>query len=105
MGNRAIITTKENYENNGVGIYVHWNGSKESVQKWLDICAEKHYRKPEDDSYGFAWLIYEIAKYFDEIGNSGLSVGIDKVHNFGIEDNGIWIIEDWKIVDNKKYKI
>ena len=31
MGNRAVITTKENFENNGVGIYVHWNGDIESI--------------------------------------------------------------------------
>lgn len=26
MGNRAVITTEENFENNGIGIYLHWNG-------------------------------------------------------------------------------
>lgn len=99
MGNRAVITTKENFDTNGIGIYVHWNGGKESVQKWLDICKKKGYRKPEDDCYGWAYLVREIANYFD----SGISVGIDRVDRLDCNnyDNGVWFIEDWKIVGGR----
>lgn len=24
MGNRAVITTLQNYNNNGIGVYLHW---------------------------------------------------------------------------------
>ena len=27
MGNRAVITTRENWRHCGVGIYLHWNGN------------------------------------------------------------------------------
>ena len=35
MGNRAVITTKENMDNNGIGIYLHWNGGRDSVRAFL----------------------------------------------------------------------
>lgn len=95
MSNNAIITTEENYNNDGVGIYVHWNG--DDIQYWLDQCNIKCYRKPEDDSYGWAYLVSEIANYF----GNGLSVGIDKLSNLpNMLDNGIYIIKDWKVVRN-----
>lgn len=31
MSNSAYITTKENYENGGIAVYVHWNGGRDSV--------------------------------------------------------------------------
>ena len=36
MGNRAVITTKENMYNNGVAIYLHWNGGRDSVEAFLE---------------------------------------------------------------------
>ena len=47
MGNRAVITTKENFENNGIGIYLHWNGGRDSVEGFLEYCRRKGYRSPE----------------------------------------------------------
>ena len=32
MGNRAVITTRENFDNNGVGVYLHWNGSSKDTE-------------------------------------------------------------------------
>ena len=99
MGNRAVITTKDNFFNNGIGIYVHWKGDRESVQRWLDLCSYKGYRKPEDDPYGWAYLCKEIADYF----NDGMSVGMGVVSQLDCNnwDNGTWFIKDWKIVGNR----
>ena len=96
MGNKAVITTRENYKHNGVGIYVHWGGDAKNVQRWLDTCKRRGYRKPEEDCYGWAWLI----KVITEDCAPGLSVGVDRVDNLDCNngDNGVWLIEDWKIV-------
>lgn len=101
MGNRAVICTKENFENNGVGVYVHWNGGYDSVSAFLKYCELKGYRSPDTDCYGFARLCQVIGNFF----GGGLSVGIDTIDKLDCEnwDNGTYIIEGWKIVDRKHF--
>ena len=102
MGNRAVITTKENFENNGIGIYLHWHGGRDSVEGFLEYCKRKGYRSPEQDSYGWACLITVIGNYF----GTGLSVGVNTVDNLDCDnwDNGVYIIENWEIVDRKYFE-
>lgn len=39
MGNRAVITTERNLlSNSGLGVYLHWNGVRDSVQGFLEYC-------------------------------------------------------------------
>lgn len=99
MGNRAVITSKENFENNGIGIYVHWNGGRDSIEAFLTYCKIKGYRPPDMDNYGWARLCQTICNYFED----GLSVGIDTIKNLDCDngDNGVYIIEGWEIVDRK----
>lgn len=101
MGNRAIIQTRESYENEGIGIYLHWNGGYDSVSAFLKYCELKGYRAPDKDSYGWARLCQVISNYF----GGGLSIGIDNFSKDAGEwqDNGTYIIEGWKIVDRKFY--
>lgn len=96
MGNRAVITTRENFDNNGVGVYVHWNGGRDSVEAFLTYCKRKGYRSPDQDCYGWARLCQVIGNFF---GGEG-SVGIDTVDRLDCDnyDNGVYIIEGWKIV-------
>lgn len=102
MGNTAIITTRANFNKGiGIGIYLHYNGGRDSVEGFLKYCELKHYRKPEDDCYGWLRLCQVIGNF---IGGS-LSAGID-VMDFTHDpctDNGIYIIEDWKVVDRKYF--
>lgn len=100
MGNRAVITTKKNFENDGVGIYLHWNGGRDSVEAFLAYCRMKGFRSPEEDCYGWAGLCNVISNFF---GGDGLSIGIDRVSELDMDnyDNGVYIIEDWRIVDRK----
>lgn len=97
MGNRAVITTKENWDNDGVGVYLHWNGGRDSVEAFLKYCELKGYRKPTDDCYGWAYLCGVLTNYFGD----GLSCGIDVLHNLDCDngDNGMYIIDGWEIVD------
>ena len=96
MGNRAVITTRENFDNNGVGVYVHWNGGRDSVEAFLTYCKRKGYRSPDQDCYGWARLCQVIGNFF----GGDASVGIDTVDRLDCDnyDNGVYIIEDWKIV-------
>ena len=96
MGNRAVITTKENYENDGVGIYLHWNGGRDSVRAFLAFCEARGYRAPSEDSYGWAYLATTIGNFFRD----GLSLGVDRVSNLDCNnyDNGVYLIDGWEIV-------
>jgi hypothetical protein len=92
MGNRAVITTK----NKDMGIYLHWNGGRDSVEAFLKYADLQGFRRPEGDCYGWARLAQVIANTF----KSGLSVGVDRYERLDTDnwDNGVYIIEDWKIV-------
>lgn len=95
MGNRAVITTKAM----DIGVYLHWNGGRDSVEAFLRYCKEKGYRPPETDCYGWARLCQVIGNFF---GGSN-SIGIDKVERLNCNngDNGMYIIENWEIVGRK----
>lgn len=102
MGNRAVITNKTEFNRGiGMGIYLHWNGGRDSIEGFLKYCEMKGFRGfGEDDSYAFARLTQVIANFF----GGGLSVGVDTFNymNDNFEDNGVYIVGDgWKIVDRK----
>ena len=92
MGNRAVISTSTSPE--AIGIYLHWNGGRDSVEAFLKYCELKRYR-PDD----LARLAQVIGNYF----GGTCSIEIDKNHNLDCDnwDNGMYIIKDWKIVDRK----
>ena len=96
MGNRAVITTKENMDNNGIGVYLHWNGGRDSVRAFLKYCELKGYRAPSEDNYGWARLCQVIGNFF----GGGTSLGIDTVNHLDCNnyDNGVYLIEGWEIV-------
>lgn len=102
MGNRAVITTRENFENNGVGVYLHWNGGRDSVEAFLKYAELKGYRPPDEDCYGWARLCQVIGNFF----GGGYSIGIDTVDKLDTDngDNGTYIIENWKIVGREYFE-
>lgn len=97
MGNRAVITTRKR----DLGLYLHWNGGSDSVEAFLRYCELRGFRCPEKDDYGWARLCQVVANF---MGGNGLSVGIlpyttdEKMVSYG-DDNGVYVIEGWKIVD------
>lgn len=97
MGNRAVITTRENWANDGVGIYLHWNGGRDSVEAFLKYCELKGYRSPSEDCYGWARLCQVIGNFF----GGTTSIGINTLWKLDCDnyDNGVYIIEGWEIVD------
>ena len=100
MGNRAVITSKEYLTNpDTIGVYLHWNGGRDSVQAFLLYCKAKGYRPPDEDCYGWARLCQVVGNYF----GGGLSIGIDACSRLDCDnwDNGVYIVKSWEIVGRK----
>ena len=102
MGNRAIILNKNDMLADGkinpnqIGVYLHWNGGRDSVSAFLKYCKLKGYRSPSTDCYGWACLCNVISNFFGD----GMSLGIDIASRLGCKkyDNGVYIIDRWEIV-------
>lgn len=95
MGNRAVIST----EDKQIGVYLHWNGGRDSVEAFLTYCKLKGYRPPEQDNYGWARLCQVIGNFF---GGTN-SLGIDKFEKLDYDNwnNGTYIIKNWEIIDRQ----
>lgn len=98
MGNRAIIKA----EGGHIGLYLHWNGGRDSVEAFLKYCELRGFRSPEVDGYGWARLAQVIGNFF----GGGLSLGIvetgsDEDGKFC--DNGAYVIRDWKIIGRENF--
>jgi len=98
MGNRAVITASKSPFAAGscdTGIYLHWNGGRDSIEAFLAYCKLQGFREPPD-SYGLARLVQVIANFF----GGGLSIGVDKCCNLDCDnwDNGLYQIKGWEIV-------
>lgn len=99
MGNCAIITTPERK----VGLYLHWNGGRDTVEPLLRYCELQGYRAPNHDTYGWARLCQVVGNFF----GGSTSVGIGRYTTDGQMDpgdNGIYVIDGWKIVERLRAK-
>lgn len=92
MGNMAVITTPDKR----LGIYLHWNGGRDSVEAFLAYCEMQGYRPPSCDCYGWARMAQVIGNFF----GGSLSVGIDEYERLDRDngDNGVYIVDGWDIV-------
>ena len=97
MGNRAVIgfvNDKNEYDTNSVGIYLHWNGGRDSVEGFLKAAKDYGLRS---GSYGLARLTQIICNCFP----GTLSVGVDQLKNLDCDnyDNGLyWVDKNFNIV-------
>jgi len=97
MGNRAVIAfvnDKGKQDKNSVGIYLHWNGGRDSVEGFLQAAKDYGLRS---GSYGVARLTQIIA---NGLGGT-LSLGVDQVKNLDCDnwDNGVyWVDKEFNIV-------
>lgn len=105
MGNRAVITIKpdgtKDYSNQ-IGIYLHWNGGRDSIEAFLKYCELKSYRSPSEDNYGMARLTQVIANFL----GGTTSIGVDIAKNLDCDnmDNGVYLVKGWEIVDRDHFK-
>ena len=95
MGNRAVITDN----NQRVGIYLHWNGGRDSVEAFLKYCELRKFRT---NDYGMARLTQVIANFM----GGGLSVGVGPLDELDTDnyDNGTYVIDNWKIIDRLHFE-
>lgn len=99
MGNRAVITTAP-FDENDVGIYVHWNGGRASIEGFLLAAKELGYRNMTSDrGYGLARLAQAIGLFFGADQDTNIGVGrVDKLDTNNY-DNGTYLIGgNWEIV-------
>jgi len=100
MGNRAVIAfvnDKGEQDKNSVGIYLHWNGGRDSVEGFLQTAKDYGLRS---GNYGVARLTQIIA---NGIGGT-LSLGVDMLKNLDCDnyDNGVyWVDQNFDIVDRE----
>lgn len=104
MGNRAVVTTKTaaGFCEDAMGLYVHWNGGRDSITAFLKYCEMQGYKSPEIDSQSWQRMQQVILNY-----NEGLStVTVDICKNLDCDnmDNGVYMIENWQIVGRKFMK-
>ena len=99
MGNRAVITwgTAENYQTK-VGVYLHWNGGKTSVESFLNYCRLKGYPEPDKNSYGLARFIQVVTNFFG--GSLSVDVGLCVYLDCNNHDNGLYLCKGWEHVDH-----
>ena len=98
MGNRAVITTPEKR----LGLYLHWNGGRDSVEGFLLYCKMKeHTELTVDSTYGFARLAQVVGNFF----GGSISVGVGTVDMLDCDNgnNGTYIVEGWAIVGREHF--
>ena len=100
MGNRAVLQFGKN-PNNSLGIYLHWNGGRASVQGFLNAVNQIPEYRGQSKDYKTARLIQLIGLFF----SGGYSVGVDIANNLDRDnwDNGTYIIDEDK--ENKDLAI
>ena len=93
MGNRAVITNKAWDD---IGIYLHWNGGRNSIEQFLAYAKHHDIR---DDDYGLARLVQIIGNFM----GGTMSVGVGRLgkQDCNNYDNGTYWIKDWEIVDRE----
>lgn len=96
MGNRAVITDKTKK----IGVYLHYNGGRDSVEPMLAFCKLKGYRAPNNDrDYAYSRLCQIVGNFFG--GTCSLGVGLYKELDTNNGNNGVYIIDDWDIVNRE----
>lgn len=100
MGNRAVLTIFINEKpetSEALGIYVHWNGGRDSIQAFLTYCELQGYKgfNADSDENAIAKLYAVIHNFF-----GGESVYLAPTSKLDCDnfDNGVYLIEDWEIV-------
>lgn len=89
MGNRAVIAIGSKQEAK-FGIYLHWNGGRDSVEAFLEATRHLMKSRGPDAQYGAARLVQVIGNFM----GGCLSVGLDSLDNLDTDngDNGTYYV-------------
>jgi len=94
MGNRAVLTF-DTFSKKGLGIYLHWNGGRDSVEGFLEATKQVMGGRLGDSSYGRARLLGVINTFM--AGNLSLGMGACEQLDCDNYDNGVYIIDSEKM--------
>lgn len=98
MGNRAIIKPVDK----NIGVYLHWNGGRDSVEAFLKYCELRGFRSfggKHADGYGIARFVQVVSNFFEGSLCIGICTGIEETEECAKWiDNGIYVIDGWNIV-------
>lgn len=103
MGNRAVLVWKDengHYDDDTMGVYLHWNGGRDSIEAFLAYCQMKDLKSPSENvSIGIRNFVDVVSWFF----GSNQSIYIDKLSCLDQDnyDNGVYVCDGWKIVDRK----
>lgn len=90
MGNRAQIHFKLSNEIQPVGIYLHWNGGRDSIEGFLKAARELSINSRAGD-YAITRFSQMISNYFGGL----TSIQVDIFKNLpGASDNGVYIVDE-----------
>jgi len=89
MGNRAVITF-DDYTPEGVGLYLHWNGGRGSIEGFLKATRILMEGRVSDGVYSRARLTQVIGTFFG--GNLSFGMGACKELDC-TGDNGVFIVD------------
>lgn len=103
MGNRAVVCWQDErgrLDEKGVGVYLHWNGGRDSIECFLAYCEACGFRSPSEDDYGVARFVQIVSNFF---GADGLSIGVGRLDQLDCDngDNGLYVCKGWEIADRK----
>ena len=101
MGNRAVITIKEDNtpQEDWQSLYLHWNGGRDTVEPLLHVAKLYEVRCQDDPNYAIARLSQIMGNYFG--GTLSLGVGTYKQLHTNNYDNGVYVVQNWEIVDRE----
>ena len=101
MGNRAVITIKEKNtpKEDWQSLYLHWNGGRDTVEPLLHVAKLYGIRCQDDSNYAIARLSQLIGNTLG--GTLSLGVGTYKQLDTDNFDNGVYVVEDWQIIDRE----
>lgn len=100
MGDRAVIAFGKKPKD--IGIYLHWNGGRSSVEAFLDAAKELDVRQG-DKVYEAARLAQIIGNFFG--GTTSLGVGTLDELDCDNYDNGVYVVNDkLEIVERLHHK-
>jgi hypothetical protein len=99
MGNRAVLQLNDS----NLGIYLHWNGGRDSVEGFLLAAKQVMADRLGDKNYGAARLVQVITTFI----GGNLSVGLGTLDELACDnmDNGLYVIDTttMSITDRKYY--
>jgi hypothetical protein len=90
MGNRAVVTF-DNYDPNNFGVYLHWNGGRDSIEAMLEATKRIMETRGEDPTYAMARFVQVATTAIP--GNC--SIGLNQLKRLDTDnfDNGVYVVD------------